>query len=128
MTSAKIPRRKFSTDSGDSSDDMSRPTPEVQQQRHLYDYNYTPMAKDDEVVESYEYVGCFKHDWEKSSLEYAFHSREMTLDVSKKHIQVLGRLKKKTPTSVRATLPERKYKNRLIYRFVIYTRYSVSAR
>lgn len=84
MTSAKVPRRKFSTDSGDSSDDMTRPEPEVQQQRHLYDYNYTPMGKDDEtlVSESYEYVGCFKHDWEQSSLEYAFHSRQMTTDVS----------------------------------------------
>lgn len=86
MTSAKVPRRKFSTDEGDSSDDTSRPRAEAPQ-RHLYDY--TPMGADDQpaVAESYEYVGCYKHDWETSSLEYAFHSRKMTTDVRREHIQ-----------------------------------------
>lgn len=65
MTSAKIPRRLYHDDPVVDPDD----------------YEYVLARK--LPAESYEYLGCFKHDWSDSSLEYAFHGRDVTPEVGK---------------------------------------------
>lgn len=83
MVSSKIPRRRFHTEKSDSDSDD---TFEVRKEPNRRLHEYSPMGEDEAApvpAESYEYIGCFTHDWDKSTLEYNSKSQEMTPAVSK---------------------------------------------
>lgn len=90
MVSSRIPRRRFRTDVGESESDDSNAVSRKPIRRLHGNNEYTPMkpmGADEAPAESYQYVGCFKHDWDASSLEFAYHSKQMTTTVSKSNAQ-----------------------------------------
>lgn len=85
MTSARVPRRLHRDDENLSDPDDSgfkswspRSTA-------------TPFGGGS-AMESYEYLGCYSHDWSTSSLMYAFHSSDMTVQVSAASVLVMAYL------------------------------------